>query len=98
MYIAFLRILPHMHHAYLVLCTKSNGVDLDMLGTHPSYNGKGIASMLLKWGLNRADNDGVPVFLSASPAGKPMYERRGFRVVWEEEVAGGYVQAYMVRN
>jgi len=60
-----------------------------MLGTHPSYNGKGIASMLLKWGLDRADNDGMPVFLSASPAGKPMYERRGFRVVQEEEVAGG---------
>ncbi|BCR87273.1 GNAT family N-acetyltransferase [Aspergillus chevalieri] len=71
---------------------------LDMLGTHPSYNGKGIASMLLKWGLDRADNDKVPVFLSASPAGKPVYERRGFRVVQEEEVAGGYVQAYMVRD
>ncbi|OJJ84639.1 GNAT family N-acetyltransferase [Aspergillus glaucus CBS 516.65] len=71
---------------------------LDMLGTHPSHNGKGIASMLLKWGLDRADNDGVPVFLSASPAGKPMYERRGFRVVQEEEVAGGHVQAYMVRD
>ncbi|ODM21456.1 hypothetical protein SI65_02300 [Aspergillus cristatus] len=71
---------------------------LDMLGTHPSYNGKGIASMLLKWGLDRADNDKVPVFLSASPAGKPVYERRGFWVVQEEEVAGGYVQAYMVRD
>lgn len=96
--ILFLHTLLHMHHAYLVLRTESNRADLDMLGTHPSYNGKGIASMLLKWGLDRADHNGVPVFLSASPAAKPMYERRGFRVVREEEVAGGYVQAYMVRD
>lgn len=38
------------------------------------------------------------MFLAASPAGKPMYERRGFRVLGTEEVAGGYVQAYMVRD
>lgn len=54
--------------------------------------------MLLKWGLDRADKDGLPVFLSASPAGKPIYEKRGFRVVRMEEVDRGYVQAYMVRD
>lgn len=72
--------------------------DLDMLATHPAHHGRGIASLLLKWGLERADRDGVPVFLAASPAGKPMYERRGFRVLGTEEIAGGYVQAYMVRD
>lgn len=75
-----------------------NETDLDILGTHPKHHGRGIASQLLKWGLERADRDGLEVFLSASPAGKPIYEKKGFRVVEMEEVARGYVQSYMLRG
>lgn len=72
--------------------------DLGILATHPTHHGRGIASQLLKWGLERADRDGLEMFLSASPAGRPIYEKKGFRVVEMEEFARGYVQAYMLRG
>lgn len=48
--------------------------------------------------MGQADAEKLPVFLSASPAGRPMYEKRGFRVLGVEEVAEGYEQAYMIRD
>ena len=91
---------PIMTHScpYLQPIGVLNRTDLDILGTHPTHHGRGIASQLLKWGLERADRDGLEVFLSASPVGRPIYEKKGFRVVEMEEVARGYVQAYMLRG
>ncbi|RHZ60847.1 hypothetical protein CDV55_105960 [Aspergillus turcosus] len=70
---------------------------LEMLGTRPGYHGRGLASRLLRWGLERADEVGLETYLSSSPAGRPLYEKYGFRVVEEREVVGGYVQGYMLR-
>ncbi|KMK56602.1 GNAT family acetyltransferase [Aspergillus fumigatus Z5] len=70
---------------------------LEMLGTRPEYAGHGLASKLLQWGLERADEVGLETYLSASPAGRPLYEKFGFRVVEEREVVAGYVQGYMLR-
>ncbi|KAF4264246.1 hypothetical protein CNMCM8714_007639 [Aspergillus fumigatus] len=70
---------------------------LEMLGTRPEYAGQGLASKLLRWGLERADEVGLETYLSASPAGRPLYEKFGFRVVEEREVVAGYVQGYMLR-
>lgn len=54
---------------------------LVMLSTLPQYERKGIASKLLKPGLAEASEDGVSVYLGATPAGKPLYDRNGFKVV-----------------
>ncbi|KAI2785978.1 hypothetical protein POX_h09743 [Penicillium oxalicum] len=54
---------------------------LDILGVHPSYQRRGLASKLLHWGLKRADQEGVETYLAASPDGKPVYERNGFELV-----------------
>ncbi|KAF7182945.1 hypothetical protein CNMCM7691_002689 [Aspergillus felis] len=70
---------------------------LEMLGTSPAYHGRGLASRLLRWGLERADEEGLETYLSASPSGRPLYEKYGFRLVEEREVVGGYVQGYMLR-
>ncbi|GJP87118.1 hypothetical protein AnigIFM59636_008901 [Aspergillus niger] len=51
---------------------------LDMLATHSDYRRMGAARMLLEWGCRVADQDGVPVYIDASKAGKPVYERFGF--------------------
>lgn len=68
-----------------------------MLATRPDYHGRGIASMLLKWGLDRADQEGLEAYLSASPSGRPLYEKRGFQLLLIEDICPGYKQAYMLR-
>ncbi|KAJ5781199.1 Acyl-CoA N-acyltransferase [Penicillium paradoxum] len=70
---------------------------LDMLGVHPAYNGKGLGTRLLKWGIERADAQGVETYLSASPAGKPLYEKYGFRGVDIFSPYPDYVQTAMIR-
>ncbi|KAJ5404299.1 hypothetical protein N7509_004170 [Penicillium cosmopolitanum] len=74
---------------------------LEILGVHPSYQGRGLASKLLKWGLARADEEGVEVYLSSSPEGKPLYDKNGFE---ERKYPGrfspwpGYEQVDMIRT
>lgn len=48
------------------------------LATSPHYQRKGIASRLLGYGLEKADKEGVKVFLTASPMGKLLYRKLGF--------------------
>lgn len=71
--------------------------DLEILGVHPAYQGRGLASKLLKWGLQRADEEGVEVYLSSSPEGRPMYEKNGFQGRNSFSPFPGYVQLNMIR-
>ena len=68
-----------------------------MLGTHPDYHGRGIGSKLLKWGLEKADQDNLEAYLSASPWGRPLYEKNGFKILHNDEFSSEYTQAYMLR-
>ncbi|EFQ32953.1 acetyltransferase [Colletotrichum graminicola] len=68
---------------------------LDTLVTHPDYQRRGAGSMLLKWGCELADEDGVGAYVDASKAGKGLYERFGF--VDKSEADAGEV-ASMVRR
>lgn len=72
-------------------------VDLEILGVHPSYQGRGLASKLLKWGLGCADEEGVEVYLSSSPEGRLMYEKYGFQGKNSFSPFPGYVQLNMIR-
>ena len=54
---------------------------LELLATRPEYQGKGAAGKLLRWGIERADEEGTETYLEASPDGKPIYEHLGFREV-----------------
>ncbi|KAK1719712.1 acetyltransferase [Colletotrichum lupini] len=63
---------------------------LDTLVTHPEYQRRGAASMLLAWGCALADEDGV-----AAKAGKGLYERFGFV---DESLDGDGDVASMVRR
>ena len=36
--------------------------------------------MLVKWGLEQAKKDNVPAYVEASPMGRPVYERCGFKL------------------
>ncbi|KAH6683874.1 acyl-CoA N-acyltransferase [Halenospora varia] len=82
---------------------------LEILGTRPEYQGKGAAGRLLRWGIGKADEEGVEVYLEASPDGKPIYEYLGFeevdRLIVQLEGKGEgvladkeFVECFMVRR
>ncbi|RFU35701.1 hypothetical protein B7463_g724, partial [Scytalidium lignicola] len=53
---------------------------LHTLVTDPRHTGRGCASMLLKWGIEKVDNLNAQIYLEATPAAYPMYRKYG----WEE--------------
>jgi len=81
---------------------------LELVATRPECQGKGAAGKLLRWGIERADEEGTETYLEASPDGKPIYEHLGFRevgrLVVELEGKGDgplaekkFVECFMVR-
>ncbi|OJD35177.1 acyl-n-acyltransferase [Diplodia corticola] len=58
---------PHAHLATLV--------------TDPDEGRRGAGGMLVRWGLERADAEGLEAYVDASPAGEGLYARSGFEVV-----------------
>lgn len=73
------------------------GVDLDTLVVHPDYQRRGAGSMLVQWGCDLADEEGVALYVDASRAGAPLYERFGF--VDESEGDSGQAEvASMIRR
>lgn len=44
----------------------------------PEYRRKGLGSLLLSWGLDRADEFGIPSILEASEEGSKVYVQYGF--------------------
>lgn len=78
---------------------------LEILATRREDQGRGAGGMLLRWGLERADEEGTETYLEASPDGKPIYQRFGFEEVdrlvvdLKEEVLGEreFVECYMLR-
>lgn len=52
-----------------------------ILTTLPHHHRRGAGAMALNWGFEQADKLGIPVWLEASPMGRPLYERVGFETV-----------------
>ncbi|KAB8070140.1 hypothetical protein BDV29DRAFT_160763 [Aspergillus leporis] len=71
-------------------------MDVDILRTHPAARRRGVATMLVQWGLEKAKEDEVEVYLSSTEMGRPVYEKLGFEVRKTGETAGGHVQHSMV--
>ncbi|KAK3321780.1 acyl-CoA N-acyltransferase [Apodospora peruviana] len=59
-----------------------------VLAVDPKHQGRGIGKMLLHWGLKKATIENKPVYLHASPDGKPLYLSQGFRDLGEFDVCG----------
>ncbi|KAG6994408.1 hypothetical protein FOFC_11950 [Fusarium oxysporum] len=51
------------------------------IAVDPRYQGRGVARELVKWGMNKAAEEGVPIELSATPAGSGLYEKLGFKKI-----------------
>lgn len=57
--------------------------DLGSLAVDPEFTGRGIASQLVQWGIDRSEKDRVPVYLESSAAAKGVYTRLGFEAIKE---------------
>ncbi|EXJ71788.1 uncharacterized protein A1O5_05598 [Cladophialophora psammophila CBS 110553] len=77
---------------------------LAAIGTSPKYQRQGAASLLLDWGLERADDRGLAAYVESAPAALRLYEKYGFKEVcklplemspWKE---GEYLNVCMVRQ
>lgn len=83
---------------------------LEFIATRQEWQGKGAGGMLLRWGLEKSDEEGTETYLEASPEGLPVYKRFGFegveRMVVDLEGKGEgvlvegekeFVEVFMVR-
>lgn len=79
--------------------------DLEIIAVDPAVQGKGAGSLMLNWGVSRADEASHEAYLEASPDAVSVYEKFGFREAgrtdtWieNERVAGvWYRNLYMIR-
>jgi predicted N-acetyltransferase YhbS len=51
---------------------------LGFLAVSPNAQRLGAGSALVKWGCDRADQDGLPIFVSGSLVAAPLYAKFGF--------------------
>ncbi|KAL1994165.1 hypothetical protein VTN49DRAFT_2834 [Thermomyces lanuginosus] len=59
-------------------------VELDLLIVDPKYQGRGIGKMLLKWGFEYAEKAKLPIYIEATEAGRPVYEKAGLKILLED--------------
>jgi len=72
---------------------------LQMLGTEPEWQGKGVASATIAPVLERCDRDADRIYLESSKESNiPFYARHGFAVTDEIHVPGGPVVWAMWRD
>jgi GNAT superfamily N-acetyltransferase len=71
---------------------------LEVLGVEPSYQGKGIGSMILKSINEKADKEGVGCYLeTAQPRNLPLYKRFGYQII-DQKIILGVTLWFMWRN
>ncbi|KAM4058738.1 acetyltransferase (GNAT) domain-containing protein [Hirsutella rhossiliensis] len=58
-------------------------VFLTTIFTHPDYRHQGVADLMMNWGIQKADQMGVEMWLNATVYGLPLYKKHGFTVVDE---------------
>lgn len=68
-------------------CEERNRIAISGRGPHatlgsfftlPEYRKLGIGHLLMQWGLEKADEKGLDVWIEAAPPAVPFYERHGF--------------------
>lgn len=53
-------------------------LDLHVLCTHPAHSGRGCAGRLVKWSMQRAEEEGVECYVEAQGSSKPIFEKYGW--------------------
>ena len=72
---------------------------LDQLAVEPAAQGRGIGGAMLRFAIERAERDGLPLFLETGlPANVPLYERFGFRVMQGADAPDGGPHIWFMRR
>lgn len=53
---------------------------IGMIAVHPDHQRKGVGAMLMQWGMDKAAEENVPIWLTATPVGEGLYRKLGFIV------------------
>lgn len=76
---------------------------LSLLGVLPEFGRQGVAQRLLAWGMERADEEDGPIYLSASAQGLGAYQKSGFvevgrDICYPEDPLGGWPEIVCMRE
>lgn len=78
---------------------------LSLFFVHPDFQRRGIGTLLLQWGLKKADELKAKLWLSSTPQAVTTYEKNGWKVVQRYDVDLGkyrgfgiYSRAWMLRQ
>ncbi|QVQ54069.1 GNAT family N-acetyltransferase [Spiractinospora alimapuensis] len=72
---------------------------LSDLATEPRYQGRGVASAILRSGIRRAEADGLPIYLESSKTENiPVYEHFGFHATADITTDGLPTMHGMIRE
>ncbi|KAJ6024371.1 acyl-CoA N-acyltransferase [Penicillium herquei] len=69
---------------------------LALLVTHPQYQGRGAGSLLIRYGLNKADETQTEVYLESSPMAISLYKKFGFQEKARAEITVGDIYFWNV--
>ncbi|TVY40911.1 hypothetical protein LOCC1_G006358 [Lachnellula occidentalis] len=82
-----------------------NDMSLSLFFVHPEYQRQGIGSLLLEWGMKKADEMKARIWIASTPQAVSTYERNGWKVVERYDVMlekyggrGVYSRAWMLRE
>ncbi|KAH9880453.1 hypothetical protein IAQ61_000744 [Plenodomus lingam] len=67
---------------------RANNWYLSLCGIHPDYQGKGVGRELVRWGLEKAAQEGVPASVVSSDGNDAFYLRCGFDEIVGDVTAG----------
>ena len=72
---------------------------LDQLAVEPDAQGRGIGGALVRHAINRAEADGLPLFLETATTGNlALYRRFGFQLMAEGDAPGGGPHVWFMRR
>ena len=72
---------------------------LDQLAVEPAAQGRGIGGAMLRFAIERAERQGLPVCLETGvPGNVPLYERFGFRTLREADAPDGGPRIWFMRR
>ena len=73
-------IRMHLHSSKGPDAEPDEMLTIGMVAVHPDHQRQGVGAMLMKWGMDLAADEEVPIWLTATPVGEGLYRKLGFVV------------------